>query len=488
MSSDFSSLLASSSQVLSSAQQQSHSHKVGTVGTVHGNIGLGKTSSFGNISGAAPALKRSLRELSIASAHLGLGSSANTGALLQESEKNRTQSNPNHEANAQRILAREGGGFDAARLGRSARQLELLSSSTPGKNQSQRIDNSSLALARTPYGVRSGLLRMGEDGGIPIDGTPVTGGDAIGGRRDGLIGMEKGEDLEMYLKRRHDQMLSSILTTQRQATYKTAEDLIQKRMENELEKDTDFILRDLTGYRIHQPTPVEEIEMNVQTHSKNYMENSNLIINDVSKNTEPMYSASIAAAYGAGSKLSESSRRHASVVAAINQNSQNESYSGTKQQIDVIDHLLKDLEGLAFQLNATSITASNTAYLNAIKLMKNIIQHDQFTKSNNCTKNRIVQYRGEGVLAYLCQQFRAHVVDCVRSAALAGHAFQSRTTSVTNLSGFANDVASYVELEMGLGLDNSALKSSLLWPKLYFCTFHFLPIHFLCSDSCAVYI
>lgn len=500
MSGDFSALLASSSKVLSSAQQSQSHTSFGTPGGVDavGNTNSGSTSasggSFGFGSSVTPALKRSLRELSAASSHLGLGSGTNsstvlpgvgggyTNSLISTSNDLSTQRiNSNYEASAQRLLAREGGGFDAARLGRSARQLELMG--TPGKLAGSSgaggsdPSTSAASMARTPYGVRSGLLRAsaGEDGGTPLDGTSGVGGDIVNGNGAiGATGVARGEDLESYLKRRHDQSLSAILTRQRQATYSAAEDLIRKRMERELKKDSDFILRDLAGYRIHEPATTDNINVNLGSSQSSYSyEDSDMAIMDPQNPHFPPYqyqhapqnSSSIAAAYGAGSKLSESARRHASVIATLN--AQTEIQNANHGSL--ANDLLNDLKNLAHNLNSSSINAANTAYLNAIKLIRSVIQHNQFSKSNpSISKDLVVKYRAEGILAYLCQQFRSHIVDRVRSASLAGQTFQSSAKS--NLTGFSKDVASFVELEMGVGLNNSSLASSLLWPKLYFCT------------------
>ena len=473
MSSEFSSLLSSSTKILSSAQQSKSQFGFG-----NGNAENNTLSSFsGGNSTMTPAFQRSLKELSAASAHLGQSSSKSSSSsnkrLLEDTSMQTTR---NYEASAQRLLAREGGGFDTARLGRSARQLELMSSipatSTPAKQ-----DNASAEMARTPYGVRSGLLTStsGEDGGIPLLGATGVGGDVLSSASEDI----HVKDLEQYLKRRNDQIISSILTKQRQITFQTADNLIRKRKERAFQQESETILRDLTGYRIHDHD-ADEIQLNLPANlmTDSINDSDSMIIGSTlssSNNAISNSSTSIAAAYGAGSQLSESARRHATIVATHNSNlhaSNVRSMQSTGNNPATLD-LLNDMHKLAYSLNSSSANPENTAYLNSIKLLQSVYQHESGGTTSHHNKSTssydtIVKSRAEGTLSYLCHQFRSHLMDRVRTAALSGHTFQSASKS-PNLSGFAKDVLSFVELEMGLGLNQSSIASALLWPKLYIC-------------------
>lgn len=415
-----------------------------------------------------PAFQRSLRELSAASSHLGQKSSnaPATKRVLDES----MQTTRNFEASAQRLLAREGGGFDAARLGRSARQLELMIS-VSGTTTPAKQDGLSPQTPPTPYGVRSGLLGstgipLDEDGGIPLLGSPGAGGDVLSSSSQDV----HVQDLEQYLKHHNDQIISSILTKQRQKTHQTAETLIRKRMERDFQRESESILRELAGYHVHDHNhDMDDIQLNVQ---QNFPNNATTQHAGNGVQTQSSQSStSIAAAYGAGSKLSESARRHASIVATLNASSLHSIQPDTNKR--VTQDLFNDLNKLANDLNSSFTSPANSAYLNSIKLLQSIHQHENIESISNTNKNTtspdtIAKRRAEGTLSYLCHQFRVHVMDRVRTAALSGHTFQSTTRS-PSISGFSKDILSFVELEMGLGLNQTTIASALLWPKLYFC-------------------
>ena len=83
------------------------------------------------------------------------------------------------EASAHRLLARSGGGFDSARLGRDARDLELHAHADAGGGGSR-------SMPRTPFGVRSGLMGGGGGGGGEEEGEgeiPPSDGRGGEGRR-----------------------------------------------------------------------------------------------------------------------------------------------------------------------------------------------------------------------------------------------------------------------------------------------------------------
>lgn len=566
--SDFGTLLASSSKILSSAQRLGETTTTGTSATFGSNStnSAFSSSTFGtsrsNASGSGfdgstggfqyygfnnksknnsssnggghhhhqymPSLKRSLQELSNASLNLGILGSGGAN-MAPSTTGNNTMMNGNHsvqnpynnnisnhsylasqqqnnEGNALLLLAKQGNGFDVSRLERNIRQLE--------QQAHMRNTNTNNALENNGSG-------MYIDDSSHRQSNSIATSSAL--RTSSIKPSGAGIDLESYLKNRHDQSISRILTNQRRNTYRGAEKLIQKRLTQELHDERQNVLRDLAGYRpafgsekpFSSSTAAEYGILDSQDptasgataagkaipdKTRDAMNTDASILINGQRNFIPTQTKNNiknnktnSAAFGGGSKLTESARCHASIIANLN-NSQkklNANSSPVSAHHNVLLDLSNQMQTLATSLNNVPQRKNfvNTAYVNAITLFQFVIsRRTTTTTSTNNSQQVVIKRRAEGTLAYLCHQFRMHIMESTSSSSSSGKRRMAETlhqaTQSTLNGSFANDISMYVDRKMGMMLNNAStdpslsqsVLESLFWTKIYFCKFLFLRV------------
>lgn len=192
--SDYSSLLASSTALLSKAPTEPLSSSV-------------PPGMFSRTS-TTPSLKKSLEQLSAASA--ALASSSISGGIGDVNGSAAYAA----EASAYRLLAREGGGFDAARLGKSMRELEHNLSQYRGPSSS-------------------------------VEGPSAASAPA---------------DFESFMQHSLQNMIQTTLGHNKERAIESSNIVVNKRLEEIYEQEKKQWFAELAGYRVvskpSQPTPL----------------------------------------------------------------------------------------------------------------------------------------------------------------------------------------------------------------------------------------
>eukprot|EP01082_Thalassiosira_pseudonana_P000912 g772.t1 g772 contig10:701697-702974(+) len=202
---DFGSLLASSASLLSSMNRTSG--------------GITPSASAG---GQTTLREKSLMELSVASRRGNItGGTTTSASTTYEAE-----------ASAHRLFAREGFGFDSARLGRSARDLEMRAAAG-GMMQEEKKDG-------------------GEPSSSSYQSTGETMGELLPSSAAALASLSnlQGASINQILSRHHEYCVRSALTTARELTLRQAEKRAEERLKNDWEEErSDILGRGVLGNR-----------------------------------------------------------------------------------------------------------------------------------------------------------------------------------------------------------------------------------------------
>eukprot|EP00978_Attheya_sp_CCMP212_P008187 scaffold19138_cov53-Attheya_sp.AAC.1 len=365
---------------------------------------------------APPALRKSLRELGVASSALGSGAAPSTAATLNTHSLSgwaapiptAATSDYAAEASAHKLLARNG--FDSAHLGRSARELEarLLVPSAHG------VHSTSAAMATVSYDDDEDVERR---------------------TRQTLLPPHSGGTVQEVLRNHQNALVQRTLRQSHQATRRAASQLVDARIAQDLQAEREFLMRDLAGYRYATSgTQPQSTATSTRTSALGLPTSS----------------------FAGSSLSSEWPQRHASLVASLNRNPQDWTP----------EVLLSELEQLAERLagdasaSASGSATAGPAYGTACLLLKRSLLGS--TADGHFTNEDVVKQRTTGSLLHLCLQFRSHIMARVRAATLAG---RTPPQAATSLTGLAMDVAFFVHMQLGT-ITNT---SHSLWAQLFYC-------------------
>lgn len=431
---NFESLLANSASLLSSMGRGG-----GGASALGGATGGGGTTGATGAPLALGALgEKSLLELNVASrAGLG-GAPAATVTTTYEAE-----------ASAHRLLAREGFGFDSARLGRRARDLE------------RRAGASSSA--------DGGAARMEEEKKEGAESEPGLfggAGHASGGGEAHPLADLSGASLQQVLASHHEYCVRTALRRAREWTTAQAEKRVEERIQSDWERERSRILgRGALGNRFLLGSGGGGGVRGVGEPGAE---------GGVASRVPLLEGEAPGGGTGAASTYSdiipspqilpgEAEGLIKSHLAAIDKHltSQPQDTNATK----LVASLQEGLEAFAAngQLNPDSVGA----YSNALSLLQSIINCGAtLGDANNGSDDGYAAAVGAmGTLDHLARQFGAHVRGTVRDAALAG----ASPTSPSNnrlTGGTARDACAYAALATGKDV---AEGRGGVWVRLFYC-------------------
>ena len=118
-------------------------------------------------------------------------------------------------------------------------------------------------------------------------------------------------------------------------------------------------------------------------------------------------------------------------------------------------------------LHAAAIQAVDRGYNTALDVVGALVMMSATSTNGSSDTTRS---NAAGSLLYLAEQFRSHILSRVRSSAMSGSAASAEGGGGSN-NGFANDVATYVNLELGHISSSGAVTGAAVspWRKLYRC-------------------
>jgi hypothetical protein len=415
---DFGSLLASSTSLLVAPA-------MGRAGVDHATDSAVRasgatTAPSPSISdAAAPSLMKSLDQLSAASA--ALASTSITGVvgggfmdgIGRDSSGASTYA---AEASAYRLLAREGGGFDAASLGKSTRELEY-------------------KLQKSQSHHRQGAPHEHQHGGdAPSSAMP--------------------KDLDTFLQQNLQNMIKTSLSQSMDLAMRSSTEMMQKRMDEMYKQEKKHYMAELAGYRI------------VQKPNDGFASQPLPAFHQPPLSAPKMFGSCTTITDGSdsgletGPALEELPRRHAALVCKLN--SMEEASPSSSSALTFLTNLERlSRESAASQSRVSSDAEKYGAYANALGLFHSMLGDDETTSYPSPLS------RAVGALKYLTTQYQSHVSQVAREAVGAGRITQTSSNTDSTLSATAQDVAWYVDSAMGIGSNSS----NVLWPRLYHCEF-----------------
>lgn len=459
---------------------------------------LGTSNNNASNNSASTALgDKSLLELSVASrttASTGLGGGGG-GGIVGTTQGGGGASTYESEASAHRLLAREGYGFDSARLGRTARELE------------RRTNIATTAASTTASGGGfGGGGRMEEekkDGEIIgsstllLEGAGAGGG---GGNESHPLANLQGSTLQQILSSHHEYCVRQSFRQARQWTTKQGQDRVNAKIQSDWEVQRAEILgRGVLGNRfllgggsgggggglnndggyslggggVASRVPLLEGD-STSTTALTAVGGSTAA--GVSTTSSPLGNI-VPSPQILPSNTQELIKIH---LKAIDNHLTGRNSSSSQSSMSLLSSLqdgLKDIIVASATTNNSGLSAeSMNGYSNAYSLISSIVNCTAslgISNSNNSNNNNTMADDGvvaSGVMGacnFFAKQFSAHIKETVHAAELAG---MHPTSTVNNAltSSTARDVCAFASIVAGRDVVEGR---GGVWPRLFYCEY-----------------
>jgi len=451
---DFESLLANSASLLSSMGRSTGgggARAASTMGsggpsTLSSAFGSSSTNTaYSQPSAATVALgDKSLLELNVASRTTA--ANATNNAMAYEAE-----------ASAHRLLAREGYGFDSARLGRSARELE---------RRANNVHASSGGGGMMEEEKKEGMYDALEGGGAYT--TAAAGGDS----QHALSNLQ-GATVQQILSSHHEHCVHKALRQARETTFKQAQQRVDERLKCDWEKERQEILgRGVLGNRflmggvagsgsgglekgefggmggVASRVPLLEGDSMATTSASSPWSNIVPSPQMLPPNMEGLVKSHLVAI-----------DRHLTTANAAPTSTQ------TTMLLASLQEGLKDA--------AAGLSPDNlNGYSNAFSLIRSIVNCSASLgldvsaseTSNNITRDVYVAAGVMGSCNFFAQQFASHVKEVVSEAEM--HFPSSSTVNNGGLTSMARDVSAFATIVAGRDVVEG---TGGVWPRLFYC-------------------
>eukprot|EP00986_Skeletonema_menzelii_P009664 scaffold4427_cov142-Skeletonema_menzelii.AAC.9 len=515
---DFNSLLANSNSLLSSIGR-SHYYQAAAAGgvgvsssvsTATTRIGSGDTNMQQQSSSSSSAATttprflgdKSLTELSVASSRLN----NNTNNTLTSNNTTSSSSRTNTyeaEASAHRLFAREGYGFDSARLGRSVRELEMRVAITSSNNNNGEekkemdyhygVNNSNnTSSSATGRGTLHQITdhHRGGGGGFESSSSQTAGEIAT-------LATLQGSSLQQILSMHSEQCVTLAIRGAKEWTAKQGKERVKNRLMRDWEEERREILeRGVLGHRFLMNVGSNNHKSNGGGgRDKRYLlgggeggvaSNVPLLEGGSSSSSTTtttssslVYSNIIPSPQSLSTNIQGLIKSHlVSIDKYLNNNSSssssnNNSATGSKlsEAMALLTSLQEGLKELASNSNNNNEALnpeSMNGYSDAISLIKSILNCSVSlgvvpTLSSTATD---VAINAMGSCNFFAHQFKHHIGTVVREAELSGmNTSASSSSSGEGLIPSARDVRTFTSIVAGSELVNG---QGGVWPQLYY--------------------
>eukprot|EP00984_Skeletonema_dohrnii_P011681 scaffold4689_cov142-Skeletonema_dohrnii-CCMP3373.AAC.2 len=475
---DFNSLLANSNSLLSSIGRSHYNHSTATsrgsnTTTTGGGIGGDSTQQSSSAATQPRFLgDKSLTELSVASRLNTSTSSTSHSTNTYEAE-----------ASAHRLFAREGYGFDSARLGRSVRELEMrvaTSSNSVGGGSEEKKEMDHYNTNNNNANTGSNTNSITEQFDREQTATEIA-----------TLGTLNGSSLQQILSLHSEQCVQLAIRGANDWTAKQKKERVKNRLRRDWEVERREILgRGVLGHRFL---------MNVGGGSGEKSDKYLLGGEGVASNVPLLEGGALSTASGSGGGAS-SSLVYSNIVPSpqslptniqglvkthlvsidqhLNNSNTSSNNTGSKlsEAMTLLTSLQEGLKELATSNNNNTNEALNpesmNGYSNAISLLKSIlncsISLGVVPTSSTSTSATDVAINVMGSCNFFAYQFKHHVGTVVREAELSGLNTTSGATASGGGEGLissARDVRTFTSIVAGSELVNG---QAGVWPQLYY--------------------